>query len=235
MKKLVSIAAAGFLLVAGIVFAQSAVDSANTNTAPVKKAPSREQVQEKRAELKDTRENAKAQILEKKEVLQEKRAEQKDNIADKRGEIKDKREMLKEKSQMKKTDANEKMAAAHKMRVEKIIKVLENRVAELNKFASRAEAHIAKLAAAGNDTTAASTLLMAAKVKVAEAGASVDGLYSQVEVAITSENQKVALQAVTTATRNTEAKLKTAHAAIVDVINYLKPGRNKANPAPVSQ
>lgn len=235
MKKLVSVAAAGFLLAAGIVFAQSAGDSANTNAAPVKKAPLRERVQEKAAELKDTRANAKAQILEKKEMLQETRAEQKDNMADKRGEIKDKREMLKEKLQAKKAGANEKIAAAHKMRVEKIIKVLENRVEELNKFISRVEAHIAKLAADGTDTAAANALLTAAKVKVAEAGASVDGLYSQVDVAVTAENQKVALQSVTTAARNTEAKLKTAHAAIVDVINSLKPGRNKANPAPVSQ
>jgi chromosome segregation ATPase len=229
LKEVLSSAAVISLLAAGVTLAQDTSNTAPVKTQVQQKETLKEKIQEKASALKDAREAAKEQLVEKKEELQQKRAEQKENLTAKSTAAQEKREALKVKLEAKKTDAKEKMVAANKARVEKVIKVLEDRVANFNEFITRIEAHIAKLVAAGTDTTNANALLETAKAKVAEADASVDGLYSQVEVALTVTNQKTALQAVTTAARNTEAKVRDAHSAIVNVINSLKPGRNTAS------
>ena len=157
----------------------------------------------------------------------------KETIGDK---IADKKEDIKNTIEERKNNAIEQIRERLNKFTTNVIARFEAAVDRLEKLATRIESRIAKLDAESIDTTKAKELLLVAKSKIEIAKTSIGtiSLNRQASTTTASSTNSINRDALKrffeiTKTQIEKAKtdIKVAHAALVDVINNLKPGQNK--------
>ncbi|MEK9185292.1 MAG: hypothetical protein AAB863_00815, partial [Patescibacteria group bacterium] len=123
-----------------------------------------------------------------------------------------------------------------KKRLEKFLRNLTKRfdaaIERLRKLASRIESRISKMETQGINTAEAKGLLDVAKVKINLAASSTEALKLKTNALLatttaSSTDLKIAFKNLKDDVKEVKDDVKAAHAALVDVINSLKPGRNK--------
>ncbi|OHA19684.1 MAG: hypothetical protein A3C08_00420 [Candidatus Taylorbacteria bacterium RIFCSPHIGHO2_02_FULL_47_18] len=196
-------AVAGLLFVAGLAFAQDAAQ-ATTDSAQTTAAPVETQAAPTTAKP-TTGIRAKVQTL-------------KERVAGKKDEVKTERKAVKEK-----------ISALKKTQLQNVVRKLEARAKTIDALLVRTESRIAKLATQGTNTDLSTSLVATAKVKIADAKTAIEEVKAKAQTAAETATKESIAQ-VTTAARNAEAKIKSAHAALVDAVNSLKPGRNAVKP-----
>ena len=100
----------------------------------------------------------------------------------------------------------------------------------LEKIADRINSRITKMEAKSVDVSKAKELLTTARTKIDIAKISAAGIASTTNIyslSTTTEVIREDFKAVKTQIEKAKEDIKTAHAALVDVINNLKPGQNK--------
>lgn len=163
-------------------------------------------------------------------------AQNSDTTNSKRATIKEQLEAKKE--EIKSSVAERRENVANKIQerafnfVEKVKERLEAAINRLEVLAQRIESRITKMKEAGISTTEAEKLLKIAKDKInkAEENVSLISLTTDLPTTTSSTTSEILRSAFATSKSQIEqAKkdLKSAHAALVDVINSLKPGYNK--------
>jgi TolA-binding protein len=115
---------------------------------------------------------------------------------------------------------------------ENLVQRFEAAVERLAKLASRIESRIAKMESQGSDMAESKKLLSDARVKLSTASSSVASLVDGIETldlsqATSTQSFKGAFKVVKDLVGKAKSDLKAAHAALVDVIESMKPGRNR--------
>ncbi len=192
------------LVVALPVFAE------DIGVTSVKTESAREQAKQ---EMERTREQAKTEaenIREKaKTEIERVREQAKTNLEYTREKLKDSR------GEIKKEIASK--------RVNQTLKVYTEAADRLDKIVVRIEARIAKIKAAGGDTTAIQTSLDLGKTKLAEARAGI-AAFAAVDVssATSTSTAQTLFNTVKTAAAKAKEALKTAHASLVKTITLIQ-------------
>ncbi|HEY4498467.1 MAG TPA: hypothetical protein VJH94_00205 [Candidatus Paceibacterota bacterium] len=146
------------------------------------------------------------------EKMQEKREEVKTNIQEKRADVKNRLE-----------DKRKNLIRSYS---ERIVKNLTQTLERLENIANRLSTRLDKLVGEGVSVTEARTKLAVAKTKIEEATTAVGTIKTFVETMLASEDPKAAFEQVKEAIEQAHEKVRAAHAALVDVINSIKPGLN---------
>lgn len=156
----------------------------------------------KKTEIKDIREQEKGEIKD----IQEKA----------KNEIKDIQETLKDKrGEIKKEIASK--------RVEQTLKVYTEAADRLDKIVIRIESRIAKIKAAGGDTTAIQTSLDLGKTKLAEARADIAAFAAiDVSSASSTSTAQTLFNTVKTSAAKAKEALKVAHASLVKTVTLIQ-------------
>lgn len=156
----------------------------------------------KKTEIKDIREQAKGEI---KDIQEKAKTEIKDiqeTLKDKRGEIK-------------------KEVAAK--RVSQTLKVYTEAADRLDRIVVRIESRIAKIKAAGGDTTAIQTSLDLGKTKLAEARANIAAFAAiDVSSATSTSTAQTLFNSMKVAAAKAKEALKVAHASLVKTITLIQ-------------
>jgi chromosome segregation ATPase len=128
---------------------------------------------------------------------------------------------------------------ARKARLEdKFKKGIANQIAKVNdrlsdaidritKIDTRLVAHIAKLKAKNVDTTASDALLVTAQAKLALAKEKVTTLNTSLQAILTDNVSTTTKNTIKAKTAEANTYVKAAHEAYINVVENLKPGRNK--------
>lgn len=164
-------------------------------------------------------------VKEKNEVKKEKVEQKRETIKD---EIEAKKEALKNSIEERRQNALDKI----KERVDKFVQNMTERfnaaIERLDTLASRIDSRIAKLKEAKIDATKAERLMATAKTKITVAKTSVSGLTGAIsDTASTTASVKEEFKAIKDQIEKAKNDIKAAHAALVDVVNNLKPGQEK--------
>ena len=156
-----------------------------------------------------TRNDVRTQI---KDVRTETRQNVKDIRSDARDEIKAKQETLRR--------------ARLNREVEKIYKRFMAAVERLRKLADRIESRIMKFEEQGRDMASSKAKLTEARTKIDKARIDTEAILGTgVSQTSTTTGIDTALQNLRGAVNTAKESVKTAHAALVDVVNGMKPGR----------
>jgi hypothetical protein len=111
-----------------------------------------------------------------------------------------------------------------------IIARYEAAIDRLGSLADRIESRITKIEAGGINESEAKELLTAAKTKIETAKISVANIAStttNTSFGTTTATVKEDFEIIKTLMEKAKSDIKTAHAALIDVVNSLKPGDNK--------
>ena len=103
----------------------------------------------------------------------------------------------------------------------------EAAVERLNILSERIDGRIIKLEAEGIDVRQAKDLMATAKSKIVTAKTEVQHIESALTMILTSDTPREALNSAKKLIDTTRDSVKSAHAALVDVVNSLKPGQNR--------
>lgn len=148
-------------------------------------------------------------------------------------EMKQKREELGDNIQERKHNAIAKMEGKVNKFVQNVIERNNAAIERFTKLADRIDSRIAKLDANKIDTTKAKSLMVTARAKIETAKASIAliKLPSTVAASTTASTTvsmlKEAFQTVQKQIEKAKTDLKAAHAALVNVIENIKPGQEK--------
>jgi len=111
--------------------------------------------------------------------------------------------------------------------VEKMIARFNAAVERLEKLAVRIDSHLTNLETKKVNVTEARALLITANTKIQEAKNSIALIRPTADSALQSDDIKMAFESARQIIDNAKTALKSVHAALVDVINSIKPGLNK--------
>lgn len=245
MKKLNYIANA--VIMAGILFPAGLFAQTATTTPPFRQGireerkELREDIKGKRMEIRDmtrermedAREEMQSRLRSLKgtatttpAVRHEVIDEMRERMHEVRSEAKEKRDELREEMKARRDEIKLKIAkeAAERVRkhFDRMLKRFDAAIERLEKLADRIEARLDKAAENGKDVTALRAKLDGARVKIAEAQTVLDEAAAKFEAVVGSDNPREAFKDVQELMKGVKAKIKAAHAALVDVINSLK-------------
>lgn len=186
---------------------------AEAETNSVTKRPAiMERIQNLRAKIMDRRTEIKTKAEEKREEVKANASERREKIET---QITERRAALKQRIENR-----------HKEIITKHIKQIYNRLVQaikkLEASAERVKAHIEKLSAAGHEVTEMRTFLAVANGTIAEAKTAVEAFQSSLQNAKDAATREAAMTAIRNATNTAKEKIKTAHQALVAVINSIK-------------
>lgn len=177
----------------------------------------RETIKNVRLAATSTRENVRNEI---KQII----ASTTDKIRELRDE---KKAQVEAKIQEIKTKYQENRKARIAAYVEKIINRHNAAINRLTELADRIEARIAKLETNKINTSDAKVRLAAARTKILAAAEATTKIQPAADTALQATDLKVAFETVKQTISDSSDALKTAHVALVDAINSLKPGVDK--------
>jgi ABC-type transporter Mla subunit MlaD len=184
----------------------------------------------------DLRLKAKADLDARKKEIEQKRETLKTEIEKRKTEFKT--EINNKKEEIKSEVEKRKEGAISQIK-ERLAKFTSNTVERFNaaidrleKLAQRIDSRIGKLEAEGVNVSKAKELMVIAKLKIETAKTSVSGISLQSELTASSTATSTAMikkdfDGLRAQLDKAKTDIKAAHAALVDVVNNLKPGRNK--------
>lgn len=195
------------LVTASAVFAEN-----DTATSSV-----RDTLKEKRQEVKDLRDEARNEVRQM--VV---------STTDKIKELRDERKaQVEQKLQEIKAKYQEQRQARIAAYVEKIINRFNATATRLDELASRINTHLTTLETKKVGTTAARALLVTAKAKIQLAKDTIAKIKPAADAALTATDMKTAFDIAKQEIAAANQELRDAHAALVNVVNSIKPGLNK--------
>jgi len=143
-----------------------------------------------------------------------------------RQEIEKRRKQFREDAQIRKEELKKKLGEKRAMRIEqffnKMIEKFEATIKRLNSFADRISARLDVASGRGKDVTAVRDQLLRAREKIAEAEKDLEDAKTKYTQAAKNPDFKAAFQEVRQVVNGLKAKLKEAHALLVEVVNSLK-------------
>lgn len=187
----------------------------------------------RKKELEERKEELKNQFEAKKTEIEQRREEIKDQIEVRKTEMEQKREEVKNKIEEKKEAALIKIQERLNKFVTNIKERFTAAIERLETLASRIDSRIVKMEAENIDVTKAKELMAVAKIKIETAKTSIAGIDLESQVIVSSAATTTAafkgdFQILKNQVGQAKKDIKAAHAALVDVVNNLKPGYNKA-------
>lgn len=179
---------------------------------------------------------AKAELDARKKELEQKRETIRTEIEKRKEELKteinEKKDSIKNEVEKKRENAINQIKERLAKFVANTIERYEAAIERLEKLAQRIDSRIAKFEAEGVNVTKAKELMVVAKLKIETAKTSVSGINLQSELtasstATTTVMIKKDFEGLRVQLEKAKTDIKAAHAALVDVVKNLKPGRNK--------
>lgn len=165
------------------------------------------------------------------EQIREEANEQKEEALQKRETIREelqaKKEAVMNSVEERKQNAIERVQERLDQFVANVIKRFEAAVERLNTLSERIESRIAKLKSENIDVAESEKLLTEAKSKIETAKTNISKIVITVDGEITIESLKTAFGETRKQIESVKSDIKSAHAALVDVIESLKPGQAK--------
>lgn len=145
--------------------------------------------------------------------------------------------VIRERLQQQRQEVRARFSEVRKARIrafwERMAKRLEAAIEREKKLADRIESRLNKFQEAGKDVSASRAKLGQARAKINQAEAALNAAKGTVEAVLNADDPKAAFQEVRdTVLKDVIAKIKEAHAALVDVINTLKGVSGKVKPTP---
>lgn len=128
-------------------------------------------------------------------------------------------------------ERREKLIKEH---ADRVVRRLTQALERFDNIADRIGSRLDKLATEGASVTDLRTKLAAARAKIADAKTSVSGIQAAVEAVLISSDPKASFEAAREVINGAHEKVKAAHAALVDVVNALKPGSIRATTTPTT-
>lgn len=209
--------------VEGSATVQTKIKAEAKTSSTTKKDNIRERLDEIKAKAKEQKDALKVEADTKRETL--------------KNELEEKREEVKDEMKERRDGARDKAVENIKNRLSKFIDKLIERfsaaISRLEKLADRIASRIVKMEAEGIDVSKAKSLLSEARVKIEVAASSTAAIkvkaleFQSSDTATTTADLRLNYEAVKDAVEQAKSDIKAAHAALVDVVNNLKPGRNK--------
>jgi hypothetical protein len=178
-----------------------------------------------KASSTEARLKAKAELGLRRKELETKKEEMKE-------EFEARKETFKNEIEERKEGALSKIQERLKKFNENVIERFNAAIIRLEKLAGRIDSRIAKLEAENISVKEAKDLMVVAKLKIETAKTSISGISLESEIvasstATTTATFKKEFESLKLQVEKAKTDIKAAHAALVDVINSLKPGLNK--------
>ncbi len=211
------------------VSAEAGVRASGSGTSTEARLRAKAELDLRKKELEERRESLKEEMEEKRENLKKEMEEKREGAKE---ELETRKETLKDKMEERKDGALTKIQERLKKFNENVIERFEAAVERLEKLAQRIDSRIAKMEAENIDVKGAKDLMVVAKLKIETAKTSISGIDFESEViasstATTTVAFKKDFESLKLQIEKAKTDIKAAHAALVDVINSLKPGLNK--------
>lgn len=251
MKKTVSFVISSILvaqIMPLVAFAET--ESASTAKPEVqeRRQQFREGIQQRREQFKleikqkenEVRQGIKERLSAFRQETKEKRATLRAEVKAKRealaAELKAKREVFQRETKKREEELKKKLGKRRAANVEKyfgqMVEKLSNIIDRLNELADKIQARFDKAAANGKDITALKDKLAKAREKIAAANQALQNAQATYTAAVQEKDFKVAFKRVRGVVHDVAAKIRDAHAALVDVINSIKGLGNRGGTAP---
>lgn len=210
----------------------SAKDSADlkrnwTSTSTEARINAEVEFETRKNELKERKEELKNEMENRRENLRS--TSTRETI---KNEIEAKKESIKDEVEKRKENAIGKIQERLNKFTENIMERFSAALERLQKLADRIDGRIAKMEAQNIDVKTAKELMLVARLKLETASTSVTGIGLESgaiasSTATTTAAIKDDFQHLKNQVEKAKKDIKSAHASLVDVVNSLKPGRNK--------
>lgn len=205
-------------------------EEVRTNRGPGQISTSSQWYKEKSEEAKKEFELRKKEIETKREALKEEIEKRREEM---KKELEDRKENIRGEVEKRREENLQKIQEKASKFIKNVLERYEAAIERIEKLASRIETRITKMESDQIDVKKAKELMLIAKVKIETAKTSVAGVKLDAELvststATTTSAFKADFQKFRTQLENAKKDIKAAHAALVEVINNLKPGLNKA-------
>lgn len=170
------------------------------------------ELEAKKKELEDKKESIKSEIESKREALKE--------------EVENRKDSIKNSVEERRQNAVNKIKERIDQFLQDVAERFEAAINRLEKLSDRISSRINKLEAEKIDVSKAKELLIIAKAKIDIAKTSAGNITIASSTATTTVALKESFKSLKTIIETAKKDIKAAHAALIDVVKNLKPGRN---------
>lgn len=171
-------------------------------------------------ELKDKRIEFKNEIEAKKAEMDARRDELKNRASTTRDKITERREEVKKLASTTRNEIQNRVIETLSKRIEKTAEQLSKAVERLGEIAKKIDSRLTKFAEKGVDVTKARADLVIAQTKISAVAVSAKAV---ADITVSTDNPKSSLETLKFAVDTTKKEIKDAHAALVSIVNSLKP------------